>query len=375
MRPSVAIDANGHLQVTNQFGQVNLPALWLLDNGQGPETKDQGNGQRLIDMATYAGDLSIQDMVTSDAGVQFTFDQGSSWLSWDFLGGLGAESKPPYVLFHRGDLDKLPSISFTDFMAGDEASATGGTAFLNWLQGFAAYGFGRIQGGPTESGALFKIIEQFGYVRETNYGRHFEVRTEPNPTNLAYTGLGLPPHTDNPYRDPVPTLQLLYCLENSATGGESQVVDGFAAAQALRAAHPSAFDLLTQISVPFAYSGQSGVHLQAQRPLIEVDERGQLVAVCYNTRSMQPLLPREGLDLAAFYAAYHQFGQLLNDKAFEVEFALEAGEAFLVNNRRVLHARAGFKADGHRWLQGTYADLDGLLSKCRELEAKRAPSA
>ena len=79
--------------------------------------------------------------------------------------------------------------------------------------------------------------------------------------------------------------------------------------------------------------------------------------------------------MAAFYAAYHQFGQLLNDKAFEVEFALEAGEAFLVNNRRVLHARAGFKADGHRWLQGTYADLDSLLSKCRELEAKRVPSA
>ena len=74
---------------------------------------------------------------------------------------------------------------------------------------------------PVESGALFKVAALFGYIRETNYGRHFEVRTEVNPSNLAYTGLGLQAHTDNPYRDPVPTLQILYCLENSARGGET----------------------------------------------------------------------------------------------------------------------------------------------------------
>ena len=55
---------------------------------------------------------------------------------------------------------------------------------------------------------------------------YFEVRTEVNPSNLAYTGLGLQAHTDNPYRDPVPTLQILYCLENSGEGGDSYVVDG-----------------------------------------------------------------------------------------------------------------------------------------------------
>ena len=74
----------------------------------------------------------------------------------------------------------------------------------------------------------------FGYVRETNYGRWFEVRAEVNPNNLAYTNLGLQAHTDNPYRDPVPTLQLLACLENTVEGGDSIVVDGFRAAQRLR---------------------------------------------------------------------------------------------------------------------------------------------
>ena len=72
--------------------------------------------------------------------------------------------------------------------------------------------------GSTRPGALFEVVDLFGYVRETNYGRHFEVRTEVNPTNLAFSSLGLQAHTDNPYRDPVPTLQVLYCLENSAGG-------------------------------------------------------------------------------------------------------------------------------------------------------------
>ena len=72
------------------------------------------------------------------------------------------------------------------------------------------------------------MVALFGYIRETNYGRWFDVRAEVNPTNLAYTSLGLQAHTDNPYRDPVPTLQILYCLESSVEGGDSYVVDGFA---------------------------------------------------------------------------------------------------------------------------------------------------
>ena len=89
----------------------------------------------------------------------------------------------------------------------------------NWLAGIARYGFGRLTDGPVEELALMKVVDLFGHVRETNYGRNFEVRTEVNPSNLAYTGLGLQAHTDNPYRDPVPTIQVLYCLESSAAGG------------------------------------------------------------------------------------------------------------------------------------------------------------
>jgi gamma-butyrobetaine dioxygenase len=59
---------------------------------------------------------------------------------------------------------------------------------------------------------VLTVAETFGFVRETNYGRLFDVRVVPDPSNLAFTSREILPHTDNPYRDPVPTLQLLHRL-------------------------------------------------------------------------------------------------------------------------------------------------------------------
>ena len=129
------------------------------------------------------------------------------------------------------------------------------------------------------------VVDLFGYVRETNYGRHFEVRTEVNPTNLAYTGLGLQAHTDNPYRDPVPTVQVLYCLESSAAGGENMVVDGFRVAQRLRDEKAEWFDVLSGHCCRFEYAGENGVVLRSRRAMIELAPDGELTAVRFNNRS------------------------------------------------------------------------------------------
>ena len=77
---------------------------------------------------------------------------------------------------------------------------------------------------------LDKIAKLFGFIRETNYGKWFDVKSKSNAVNLAYTNLALKAHTDNPYRNPVPTMQILHCLKSSTKGGDSIVVDGFNAA-------------------------------------------------------------------------------------------------------------------------------------------------
>ena len=80
-----------------------------------------------------------------------------------------------------------------------------------------------------------------GRVAETNYGPVFDVRSVPQPENLAYSDFGLGLHTDNPYREPVPGFQALHALLASPEGGDSLFADGFALAEHLRASTPVAF--------------------------------------------------------------------------------------------------------------------------------------
>jgi alpha-ketoglutarate-dependent taurine dioxygenase len=241
-------------------------------------------------------------------------------------------------------------------------------ALAAWLRAVARLGFAKLTGVPCEPGALLRVVARFGFVRETNYGRWFDVRSEIAPANLAYTGLGLQVHTDNPYRDPVPGLQLLHCLESSAAGGDSIVVDGFAAALHLRQHDPEAFRLLTRHPVPFRYAVGETV-LEARAPLIELAADGELQAVRFNNRSLgTPRLPAAVIE--TWYRAYRAFARELERPQREVRFKLAPGELFIVDNRRVLHGRTAFSGSGRRHLQGCYADRDGLRSTLAALERK-----
>ena len=146
------------------------------------------------------------------------------------------------------------------------------------------------------------MAASFGFVRETNYGRLFDVRVEPRPGNLAFTSRRILPHTDNPYRDPVLTLQLLHCLRTADEGGETGLVDGFTAARELRTTDRQSFELMAGTPVPFCYQ-DDGTELRASQPLIELSAHGRIRGIRFNNRSAQPLaLPYE--QVTAFYTAY-----------------------------------------------------------------------
>ena len=132
------------------------------------------------------------------------------------------------------------------------------------------FGFVIFEGVPTTPGTVLKVGATFGFTRETNFGALFDVRSTPNATDLAYTSVALDPHTDNPYRAPVPGIQLLHCLVNETSGGLSTLVDGFAVAEALRAADPAAFAVLSSTPVRFKYL-DADTELTASAPPIELD--------------------------------------------------------------------------------------------------------
>jgi len=353
-------------------------AIWLRDNAWDSATRAPGNGQRLIALRDIPPDTRIASAELDGAGrvtVEFApegkrVDYAVGWLqahAYDRPQCRAAGWTGDAVT--TWDSSLMQSVPIGDF--GAVHSHAG--ALRDWLAQVRRYGFGKLTGGPVEPGALLQVAKLFGYVRETNYGVYFEVRTEVNPTNLAYTGLGLQAHTDNPYRDPVPTMQILYCLENSAEGGENMVVDGFRAAQRLRAENPAWFDLLTQHCARYEYAGEAGVCLRSRRPMIELAPDGELVAIRFNNRSTAAITDVPFDRMADYYAAYRRLGEIFDDTAMEVTFKLSPGECFIVDNTRVLHARKGYAGSGKRWLQGCYPDKDGLLSTLAALEQQLLP--
>lgn len=57
-------------------------------------------------------------------------------------------------------------------------------------------------------------MERFAYVKETQYGRTFDVINKTTEgAHLAYSGLALAHHTDMNYREKSPGMQLLHCLK------------------------------------------------------------------------------------------------------------------------------------------------------------------
>ena len=364
---SLSLSPDGSYLTLELMGQPRrFHAIWLRDNAQDPETRAPGNGQRLLALRDIpaktrlaAAELSGETLQVSFAPEDKTVAFDLSWLAanaYDKAGQKAAGWLPEHLTPWNSSL--MSDVPLGDF----QELAKGGDALRDWLGKVNRYGFGKVVNGPIEDGALFSVVDLFGYVRETNYGRHFEVRTEVNPTNLAFTGLGLQAHTDNPYRDPVPTVQVLYCLESSAAGGENMVVDGFAAALRLREEREEYFDVLARYCARFEYAGDAETCLRSRRPMIELAPDGELIGLRFNNRSLAAVRDVPFDDMATYYAAYRRLGEIIDDEAMEVTFRLEPGEGFVVDNTRVLHARKAYSGTGTRWLQGCYADKDGLRS-------------
>ncbi|MFE2416065.1 TauD/TfdA family dioxygenase [Streptomyces hokutonensis] len=353
----------------------DLPLAWLRDNCPCPRCRDPRNGQKLFQITELPPDLALDAVRRTDDGVEVDWapdghrsTYSARWLTANAPGAGGGpgdrRSENGKTLWTAAELNgRLPEASWTEYLSDPVVKA-------RVLESVLGLGFALLREVPCREGQVFEVAETFGYVRETNYGRLFDVRVEPDPNNLAFTGARITPHTDNPYRDPVPTLQLLHCLTNGAAGGDSGLVDGFKAAALLRAEDPEAFALLTRTQVPFRF-GDAHTELAADRPLIDVDGLGRIREVRFNNRSIGTLLlPADELD--SFYRAYRTFAEITLRPELQLEFRLLPGDCLIFDNVRLLHARTAFEESGARHLQGAYADLDALTGTLAVLRRQRA---
>jgi len=241
---------------------------------------------------------------------------------------------------------------------------------------------------PCYSGAVVDLgrsLTRFSQVRPTNWGDYFNVesKADGDKKDIAYTSLALPPHVDNPYRDPPPCFQLLHTLANNCSGGMSTAVDAFSIVEELQELHPKYFEVLCETSVRWENDGgnrDSGMYSIA--PMIELEKNvGGKVSVKqirYSAKSggYVPWMPFEESDI--FFKARNKFSMMVNEEHRQSHFRLNKGDVWVFNNLRMLHGRTEFEKDGDRHLQGCYVDVDGFqfayfkaLNSCKQTLNKK----
>jgi gamma-butyrobetaine dioxygenase len=340
-----------------------LPHQWLRHHCHCPQCVHP-SGQRLLDAATIAPDVhpASATLEADELEVVWSTDHHRSRYRLAELSSPRPPTREAPELWDASITPRMPT-------ADHAALCSQPHVMLDWLVGVDRLGFGVLRGVPVSDGEVARVAELFAHVRTTNYGRCFDVRAVVDPTNLANSSLGLPAHTDNPYRDPVPTLQLLHCLQSSAGGGDNVLVDGFRVAAEVRAARPEGFALLASRPVDFVYADDDA-ELRASAPLVELDPSGKVRAVRCNSRSMAPPDMADD-ELVAWYDAFSLWCRMLDDPQLQVRIHLEPGDLFIVDNRRVLHGRTAYDSSGGtRHLQGCYADIDGLRSSIAVLRRR-----
>jgi gamma-butyrobetaine dioxygenase len=353
-------------------GDIDVAPLWLRDACACGDCRDEFSGQRLRSVLTLDADTGIASYRNDGDDIEVTFGDGHvshfsrSWLEAnapgraDVFDDRSERNRPRWLAADLGG--RPPEIAWEELQsAGAERTSALGALLRT--------GILLVRDGPTEPGTVLTIARSFAHVRTTNYGDLFDVRVEPKPVNLAFTGLAIAPHTDNPYRDPVPGIQLLHCLRSSPGGGDNVFIDGFAVAALVREEDPQAFAMLTSAPFTFAYEDAKTL-LRATGTVITLNAAGDVRSIRWNERSIRPPAVPPG-DVGEVYRALRQFAVTLDRAELALHMRLDPGDCIVFDNTRILHGRTAFEGGSEaRHLQGCYADLDGLASTVAVLERR-----
>ncbi|MDN3519908.1 TauD/TfdA family dioxygenase [Halomonas ramblicola] len=332
-----------------------ISPLWLRERTQAPDQLEPMTRQRLFDSHALDAALTLERATRIDEHhVALAFSDGHRE-TFDLrvlADELGDTTIFPAAEPWDASLDRQ-RVRF-DWRRVLEEPAY----FRASLDAYLRYGYLVLYGVPTDPERILQVGGHYGYVKETNFGRYFEVYSRPSGNDLAYRSVALGPHTDNPYRNPVPGIQLLHCLVNETSGGLSTLVDSLKVLERLRHETPEGYALLKTTPVRFRFV-DAGTELVTHRTMIQTDDDGHPTGVHYSPRlDALPLLPDAQTRL--FHRARQRLGELFSDPAYEVRFALGAGELMMFDNSRVLHGRTRYDThEGHRHLQGCYLDTDG----------------
>ena len=348
----------------NDGKKSNFNFMWLRDNC--PSDMDEDTRERTFNILEVSENIHpIEYKVNSEGNLQIKWSEGNhtSFYNPDWLRKncytLKEKYNSPYKLWDSKLSSNLESISieYKEIIKSDEG-------LIQWLDLLHEKGFSIIKNSPTEKKSALPLLNRISHIRETFFKTPFEVINIPKPNNSAYTAHALRNHMDLPWFELPPGYQFLHCLVNSANGGDSSAIDGFAVAEYLKNNEYEIFKTLVKVPLKFKdtdYTQES--HRGFHAPAISLTKDGDFHDIRFSVATMDVLDCHPDL-MKDVYKAHHRFGNLLHDDKFQVNFRLEPGDIYSFNNRRVLHGRTEFDPNsGHRHLQGYYMDRDEIIGR------------
>ncbi len=350
--------------------------IWLRDNCACADCGDRDGGHRYLELGAIDPDIT-PDTVNLDADGNLEIHwQGDRHLSRYTAAWLRAHRYPRDGA-NQARITTWDSSASKKPPTWDYPRACDDDAYrLQLFTHLRERGLAIIDAVPVDVDQIERVAALFGFVRETHYGRVFELLATPEQRILAQTAHAIRPHNDELFREPIPGLFMMHCLRASECGGGASIfVDGFNVAALLRDDDPDAFDILCRVPLPhrrFLVDAVDDVALAASHTAIELGRDGEIRAVHVNERTLAPLDTAPELT-EPLYRALREFLLRLYDPANCIEHRLEAGQAAIMDNHRVLHARQAF--NGHRHIRQCHVDRDEFFSRLRALERRLDPDA
>ena len=340
----------------------NIHPLWIRERSTEEGSVDQNSLQRLYDPEKLPKDLKITEIKKINEEkilIRFSDDHEANYCLKKLSKELQrSKDLPEKILWDNSEIN----FKTFEFQYNQDEE----NQLLDILHYYHQYGFVLVTGLKPQDGEIINFAQRIGYIRETNFGKLFNVVSQQQPNDLAYTSIELESHTDNPYRKPVPSIQFLFCIQNSCKGGDSTLVDGFKVTSDLKVNNPEAFEILSKTLINFRFKDKDAI-LEKTGKIIKLSERGDLKQIKYSNR-LDFVFYQQPDQLEEFYKSKRLMHSMINSAKYMLKFHLNPGSLLIMDNYRTLHGRTSYNtSEGSRWLQGLYIDHDSAESKYKLL--------
>lgn len=344
MAETVTVSATGdHLTIRFLDGaQHRFHAVWLRDNALDASSRGAQDGRRLISLSDVPVDIRIQTATALNGAIEVSFAPEEKTLAFP----------SQWLKRNAYDYDKTGGFYLPEgAQPWDNSRHYPASAPVLAARPNTAYA----------QHQQHNSFRRFGFVKRLEHSScPFDLQqTQAESSAKACCNSPQTPHSGKTYLTEMPELKIFYNLENKSKAANILLVDGFRIAERLRDNNPRGFDLLAGHPARFEQQSTGGKRQHARRPMINIAPDGQLVGLRFDNRCIAPIVDVPFDQLTAYYAAYRQLTALIHDPAMAVPVSLNAGEALILDNKRVLHAVSDAK---NQQIQAIYTGVETVFT-------------